>query len=117
MNQREALSRIRATLQQFEPRLTPPAGVPYATYCQQQRTRLLAAVIDPVKVSVTACIIQDPMVQRCQTSCVWGIARIAKGRLLTLEHEVDFALAFGDNSNALMMHGCASADALTEWCS
>lgn len=114
MNKREALLRIHASLQRFAARLIPPSDVPYASYCQQQRTRLLAAVIDPVEVSVSTCIIQDPAFRTYQSCRVWDIARVANTWLLTLEHEAYFALAFGDHPNALKMHGSASADALTE---
>jgi len=116
MNKIEALSKIKLALNGHAQVITPK-GETYENYVAKLSLNLLEHVIDPVKVTVVSTCADNGDFDKYKKSNVWAIAKSKFGWLLTLENENEFALAFGDDPNKIMMHGFSSPDVLAEWCS
>ncbi|MBQ4831613.1 hypothetical protein J8L84_20270 [Alteromonas sp. MMG017] len=115
MNKSEALSKIRDALT-GESQVITPKGETYEDLVERQSKELLENVITPVLVTVVSTCAKSGDIQKYQSAKVWAIAKYKNNWLLTLEHEKEFALGFGDNPSEIMMHGFSSPDVLGEWC-
>jgi len=115
MNKIEAIEKIQHSLDSKEPQIIPPGGREYKEYVKELTETLFECVIDPIKVKVVSSCAKDGDLEQFQNSVVWAIARRENDWLLTLDSENEFALAFGEDSEKLMMLGFCSPDALHEW--
>ena len=116
MKRTEAIEKIERSLESCEPQLITPKGTTYKAHVAQLAKKLLNEVIDPIRVKVSSTIIQDADFDMYHDAEVWAIAKGPGGWLLTIVGVEEFALGFGDDPQALKMHGCSSSDALGEWC-
>lgn len=113
MDREQALQRLKDSFSRGSK--TPTLGNDAKEYLSQKSAELLQVVIDPVKAKVTRAAYPEYAFREYQASDVWAIARSADNWLLTLADKPEFALAWGDSSDDLYMHGFSSTDALAEW--
>ena len=114
MTRSDAISKMLASFQD-EPQVITPKGRSYEEYIEEQSTELLDRVVEPEKVVITSACFPEYYLKKYQATNVWAIAKWQDNWLLTLEDENEFALAFGESKNNLMMLGFSSSDALAEW--
>ncbi|MEO3684726.1 hypothetical protein ABHN84_20930 [Shewanella vesiculosa] len=114
MTKSDAISKLLASFQD-EPQVITPKGRTYEDYVEERKKDLLGYVIEPENVFVASACFPEYYLEMYQSNNVWAIAKWEDNWLLTLEAENEFALAFGENKNNLMMLGFSSSDALAEW--
>lgn len=116
MTKSEAFAKLTNSLEN-EPRIITPKGLIYEDYVEECKSDLLKYAIEPVKVTVRTACFPEYDFTVYQSEVVWAIAKRQDSWLITLEGKKQFALAFGETTNQLMMYGFSSSDALAEWLS
>jgi hypothetical protein len=114
MTESDAISKLLVSFKD-EPQVITPKGKTYEDYVEERKESLLNCVIKPVKVKVTSACFPEYYLEKYQSSIVWAISKWEDNWLLTLENENEFALAFGEGKDNIMMLGFSSSDALAEW--
>ena len=118
MNKIEAINKIKYSLETEDAQVITFKNTEqeHRERIQELSEKLLASVIEPVRVTITSACALEGDFEKYKKSIVWGIAEGEGSWLLTLESEREFALGFGSDPNNIMMHGFSSSDALGEWC-
>jgi hypothetical protein len=98
-----------------EPQVITLKGETYEKFVEERKARLLDRVIKPQKIKVTLACFPENYLAKYPSSVVWAIAKWDESWLLTLESENEFALAFGECKDNIIMLGFSSSDALAEW--
>jgi hypothetical protein len=114
MTESDAISKLLVSFKD-DPQVITPKGKTYENYVEERKVGLLDCVIEPQKVKVTSACFPEYYLEKYQSSAVWVIAKWEDNWLFTLESENEFALAFGECKDSIMMLGFSSSDALAEW--
>jgi hypothetical protein len=92
-----------------------PKGNTYEKYVEDRKSRILDCVIEPQKIKVTLACFSENYLAKYQSSDVWAVAKWDDNWLLALESENEFALAFGECKDNIIILGFSSSDAPAQW--
>ncbi len=115
MTEEAAIEKLTLSLSRGAQLITPKGEI-YEGHLKEVTDVLFAHLIVPQEVTVTSACFPEYDFERFRTAKVRAIARMENSWLLTLGHEDEFALGFGESVDNIMMYGFSSPDTIAEWC-